>query len=95
MDGQAGRGLGMHSELLSLRKKGFRDSGGVLSRVRLFVTLWTAARHAPLSMEVSRQEQWSGLPFPPGDPGPGIPPGSLVSPPSAGGFFTTWEVLLT
>ena len=72
MDGQAGRGLGMHSGLLSLRKKGFQDSGGVLSRVRLFVTLWTAARHAPLSMEVSRQEQWSGLPFPPGDPGQGF-----------------------
>ena len=37
------------------------------SRVRLLVTLWTA-RQGPLSMEFSRQEYWSGLPFPtPGD----------------------------
>ena len=33
-------------------------------RVRLFVTLWTVAYQAPLSMGVSRQEYWSGLPFP-------------------------------
>ena len=31
---------------------------------RLFVTLWTIARQAPLSMEFSRQEYWSGLSFP-------------------------------
>ena len=37
----------------------------MLSRVQLFVTLWTVARQAPLSMEFSRQEYWSGLPFPP------------------------------
>ena len=44
------------------------------------VTPQTAARQAPLSMEFSRQEYWSGLPFPsPGDlPGPGIKPGSPV-----------------
>ena len=49
-----------------------------LSRVRLFVTPWTAAYHAPLSMGFSRQEYRSGLPFPsPGDlPNPGIEPGS-------------------
>ena len=35
-----------------------------LSRVRLFVTPWTAAYQAPLSMGFSRQEYWSGLPFP-------------------------------
>ena len=48
-----------------------------LSRVRLFVTLWTVAYQAPLSMGFSRQEYWSGLPFPsPGDlPDPGIEPG--------------------
>ena len=47
----------------------------LLSRVRLFVTLWTVAHHPP-SMEFSRQEHWSGLPFPsPGDlPDPGIEP---------------------
>ena len=45
-----------------------------LSRVRLFATPWTVAYQASLSMESSRQEQWSGLPFPsPGDlPDPGI-----------------------
>ena len=35
-----------------------------LSRVRLFATLWTVAHQAPLSMGFSRQEYWSGLPFP-------------------------------
>ena len=34
-----------------------------LSRVRLFVTPWTVAHQAPLSMGFSRQEYWSGLPF--------------------------------
>ena len=49
-----------------------------LSRVRLFATLWTVTYQAPLSMGFSRQEYWSGLPFPsPGDlPNPGIEPGS-------------------
>ena len=32
--------------------------------VQLFATLWTVARQAPLSMGFSRQEYWSGLPFP-------------------------------
>ena len=49
-----------------------------LSRVRLFATPWTVAYQAPPSMGLSRQECWSGLPFPsPGDlPDPGIKPGS-------------------
>ena len=49
-----------------------------LSRVRLFVTPWTVARQAPLSMEFSRQKYWSRLPLPPpGDlPDPGIEPRS-------------------
>ena len=49
-----------------------------LSRVRLFVTPWTVAYQAPLSMGFSRQECWRGLPFPsPGDlPYPGIKPWS-------------------
>ncbi|CAN0516354.1 unnamed protein product [Rangifer tarandus platyrhynchus] len=49
-----------------------------LSRVRLFETPWTIADQAPPSMEFSRQEYWSGLPFPPpGDlPNPGIEPES-------------------
>ena len=51
-----------------------------LSRVRLFATPWTVAYQAPLSMEFSRQEYWSGLPFPSsGDlPDPGIEPRSPV-----------------
>ena len=36
-----------------------------LSRIQLFVTPWTIVRKSPLSMEFSRQEYWSGLPFPP------------------------------
>ena len=48
----------------------------LLSRVQLFVTPWTVAYQAPPSMEFSRQEYWSGLPFPsPGDlPNQGIEP---------------------
>ena len=44
-----------------------------LSHVQLFVTPWTVACQAPPSMGISRQEYWSGLPFPsPGDlPNPG------------------------
>ena len=65
------------------------------SRVWLFETAWTVAHQAPLSMGFSRQEYWSGLPFPsPGDlPKPGI---ELESPALAGGFFTistSWEAL--
>ena len=61
----------------------------VLSCGRLFATLWTVARQAPLSMEFSGQEYWNGLPLPPpGDlPNPGIKPVSLASPALAGGFF--------
>ena len=46
------------------------------------MTPWTVACQAPLSIEFSRQEQWSGLPFPPpGDlPDPEIEPESPVSP---------------
>ena len=49
-----------------------------LSRVRLFVTPRTAAHQAPLSIGFSRQEYWSGLPFPPPGhlPNPGIKPTS-------------------
>ena len=49
------------------------------SLARLFVTSWTAAHQALLSMRFSRQGDWSGFPFPsPGDlPDPGTKPGSL------------------
>ena len=50
----------------------------LLSRVRLFATPWTVAYQAPPSVGFSRQEYWSGLPFPsPGDlPDPEIEPRS-------------------
>ena len=58
--------------------------------VQLFVTLWTVAHQAPLSMGFSRQKYGSGLPCPPpGDlPDPGIRHTSPESLTSAGGFFT-------
>ena len=54
-------------------------------------TRWAAVRQSLLSMGFSRQEYWSGLPFPPlGDlPDPGIEPASLASPVLAGRFFGT------
>ena len=57
-----------------------------LSCVQIFVTPWTVACQAPLSMGFSRQEYWSRVPFPPpGDlPDPGI---KLESPALAGRFF--------
>jgi len=70
----------------------------VLSRVSLFAAPWTVARQTLLSMEFSRQDNWSRLPFAtPGDlPDPDIEPASLESPALADGFFTTnatWEAL--
>ena len=61
------------------------------SHIQLFVTPWTIAHQASLSMGFSRQEYWSRLPFsPPGDlPNPGIELESLSSPALAGRFFTT------
>ena len=62
----------------SLQGKEKKRKGKLLSRVRLFVTPWTVAYQAALSMGFSRQEYWSGLPFPsPGDlPSPRIEPRS-------------------
>ena len=69
-----------------------------ISCVQLFVTLQTVSCRAPLSMGYSRQEYWSGLPFPsPEDlPYPEIELLSLMSPTLASRFFTsaTWEALL-
>ena len=64
--------------------------------VWLCMTLWTAAHQVCLSMGLSRQEYWGALSCSsPGNlPDPGIKPKSLVSPASAGRFFTTsttWE----
>ena len=65
-----------------------------LSCAQLFATPWTVAHQIPLSMEFSRPEHWSGLPFPtPGDlPDPRIEHTSFASPSLAARFFsTTWE----
>ena len=69
------------------------------SHVWLFGTPWTVACQALLSVGFSRQEYWSGLPFPsPGGlPNPGIESRSLTSPALADRFFTTsatWETYL-
>ena len=69
------------------------------SCVQLFAILWTVVLQAPLSLGFSRQEYWSGLPFPPPAdlPDPGMEPTSLTSPALAGVFFTTsatWEAPL-
>ena len=68
----------------------------MLSCVQLFAIPWSVAHQALLSMEFSRQEYWSQLPFPaPGElPYSGIKLQSLWSPALAGRFFTTgvtWE----
>ena len=57
-----------------------------LNHLRFFVTSWTIAPQAPLSMGFPRQEYWSGLPFPSPEDllNPGIEP---ASPAMAGGFF--------
>ena len=72
----------------------------LFSPVRLFATLWTVAHVAPLSVEFSRQEYWSGLLCPP--PGdilnPGMEPASLTSPALAGRFVSTnasWEASIS
>ena len=62
-----------------------------LSCVRLFVTLWTVACQAPLSIGFFRQEYWSGLPFSPPEDLPNLGT-ELVSPAAPAledGFFTT------
>ena len=66
----------------------------VFSCVLLFATPWTVAHQSLLSMGFSRQEFWSGLPFPPpGDLSESeIEPTAPVSPASAGRFFTTVNI---
>ena len=66
------------------------------SCVRLFVTLWTIARQAPLSVGVLREENWNGFPSPGNLPNPGIKPASFMPSALADRFFTTsaiWKAL--
>ena len=66
---------------------------GHFSHVQLYMTPWTAARQAPLSIGFSRQEYWSGVPCPLARnlPHPGTDPASLMSPALASGFLNTSE----
>ena len=71
----------------------------VLSHIQLFVTPWSVACKALLSMKFSRQEHWSGLPFPPPEdvPHPRIEPKSPAPLALAGRFpaiNATWEALM-
>ena len=77
----------------------------LLSYGWLFVTPWTVAHQVPLSMEFSRREYWSGLPFPfPGDlPHPGTEPRSPVfqadslsfEPPRMSLLSPRWPLIIT
>ena len=66
------------AEKVRLREPECSAALNCFSRVQLYATLWTVARQAPLSMKVSRQEHWSGLPCSsPGDlSNPGLKPSS-------------------
>ena len=66
------------------------------SHVQLFLTPWTVALQDPMSMGFSRQEYWSGLPFPsPGDlPNPGTEPVLSMSPALTGVFFNTSTIII-
>ena len=73
--------LWSHTSAVLLNHEYFSESESVSrSVVSDSATPWTAAHQAPLSMEFSRQEYWSGLPFPsPGDfPNTGVKSGSLA-----------------
>ena len=65
--------------------------------VQLFANPWTVAHQASVSVGLSRQDYWSGLPFlPPEDlPDPGIKPGSPVSPALAGEILLLMSSLVT
>ena len=82
----------------TFHKTSYSLSVQLLSHVRPFAAPWTVACQDPLPMEFSRQEYWSGVPFPtPGDlPEPGIELTCLASSALAGWFFTTsatWPLL--
>ena len=92
----------LKSMILCLGRSRFASFSGCVWVLGHFSRVWlssiqrTVAHQAPLSMGFSRQEHWSGLPFPsPGDlPDPGIKPTSLRSPALAGRLLTTsatWE----
>ena len=80
--GTESRSLTLQADALTSEPPGKGSEVKSLSHVQLFGTPWTIAHQAPPSMGFSRQEYWSGLPFPsPGDlPDPDIELESLVAP---------------
>ena len=62
-----------------------------LSHVQLFATTWMVAHQVPLSMEFSRSEYWSGLPFP--SPGNFLNPGIEARSPALQTDSLPWELL--
>ena len=72
--------LNWQQDAASFLQKEHNAKGKRKESVQLCATPWTVTHQAPQSMEFSRKEYWSGLPFPsPGDlPDQGIEPGSLV-----------------
>ena len=87
---QTGIGI-VEPKQFNFRVRMFCTCAQSLSHVQHFAAPWTVAQQALLSVGLSRQEYWSGLPFsPPGElPNPGTEPESVVSPALAGQFFTT------
>ena len=73
-----------------LRSTGLQNAW-MLSHVQFFEIPWTVAHQSPLSMGFSKEEYWSGLPFPTRGsvPDSGTKPVSPVSPALAGGSLTT------
>ena len=68
----------------------------ILSHVQLFVTPWTVALQAPLSMGFSRQAYWKGLPFPTSGESSRLRDWTYISCVScnAGGFLTTADICM-
>ena len=62
--------------LVTLQQRESAVKVKLLGHVQLFATPWTVAHQAPPSMGLSRQEYWSGLPF----PSPGYPPNLGIEP---------------
>ena len=81
----------MSSRTTALRSETSDMCDQLLSDIWLFVALWTEPYQSPLSMDFSRREYWSGLPFPtPGDlRDSGIEPTFFASPVLVGRFFST------
>ena len=77
-----------HTHIHTYHSQSVLLCSSVPSRVRLFTTPWTVRHQAPLSTGFSRQESWSGLPFPP----PGDLPNPRISLMSLGLLHCRWNL---